>query len=260
MMPRRLFLAAGSVFILLLPSCAPKRGLVLLDTQAVDAATLIRIVNSQQDRLQTMIGSGNLTFESPEIAGTASFDLALKKPDSLLVRLEGPFGIDLGTFFLSKNKYLVYNSLKNRVVTGSPDASSLRAIIPFDLTYDQLMNAFSGLIPLPSDPREVLEYSVDEGQFSLSIRCGTRTCQYWIDPDHGVVTKYQMRNPEGETILEATASAIAEENGVNLPRRVRVTFPTEDRQISITYSSLSPNAPHPSFEFTFPANAETIVR
>ena len=135
--------AAFISVVLLLHSCTPRPPGLLLDTKAMDAGTLIMLVREHQDRLQSMAGYGTVTFESPEMAGTASFQLALRKPDSLLVTFEGPFGIDIGTLFVSAGKYLMYNSLENTVVTGVPSNAAIRSIIPFDLTLDQIIGAFS---------------------------------------------------------------------------------------------------------------------
>ena len=132
-------------------SCAPKPAEMLLDTHATDAETLISLVQQHQNQLQSVAGSGTVTFESPEIAGTAAFELSLKKPDSLLVTFEGPFGIDIGTLFVSPGKYLMYNSMENTVVTGAPTDAAIRSVIPFDLTLDQIVGAFSGSFQLPSD-------------------------------------------------------------------------------------------------------------
>jgi outer membrane lipoprotein-sorting protein len=253
-------IAALLVFALLFVSCAPKRSELMLDTHTVDAAMLIKIVKDGQARLHSMVGGGSVTFESPEIAGSASFDLAMKKPDSLLVRFEGPFGLDVGTVFLSSRKYLVYNSLENRVITGVPQAEVMRSVIPFDLTYEQILDAFSGQFSLPANLENVRTYTVDGNQFLLSTTLGKNLCSYWIDPEYWFVSKYQIQDADGRVLLEALASAMTEQDSVSAPRRIKVKFPEDGRQISIYYSSLALNVPHPSFEFSIPDNAQTIIR
>ena len=259
MVTRGLF-AATLALLLLSFSCAPKHTAILLDTKAVDVPTLIRMVGTGQQKLHTMVGAGSVTFDSPEIAGTASFDLTMKKPDSLLVRFEGPFGIDVGTLFLSRSKYMAYNSLENVIITGRPDSGSLRSVIPFDLTYDEILNAFAGMVTLPDAPQEVLAYAVEDDRFYLSLQNGAHQCDYWIDPEHQLVTMYQMKDSQGRVLLEAQTSGVLEQDGVSAPRRIRVSFPEQQRRISISYSSLALNVADPSFEFSIPANVRTIER
>ncbi len=241
-------------------SCAPKRAAVLLDTRAVDVHTLIRLMDSGQQKLHSMVGEGSVTFDSPEAAGTAAFDLTLKKPDSLLVRFEGPFGIDVGTFFLSRSKYVMYNSLENVVVTGTPESRSLRAVIPFDLTYEQILSAFAGIVTVPPDTGGVVRYAVENDRFFLSMKCGDRLCDYWIDPEHRLVTMYRVQDADGRVVLEARTSGVTQQDSVSAPQRIRVSFPEQHRQISISYTSLTLNTTDLSFDFTVPSSARTIVR
>jgi len=245
--------------LIILQSCAPKRAEIVLDTDRTKAGSLVHLVKMQQNKLESIVGRGMLSFDSPEIAGTAAFESSMKKPDSLLVTVEGPFGISVGTFFLSREKYILYSSFENRVITGVPSVGTIRSVIPFDLTYDDILNAFSGLFALPGE-ENLTAYSVDDGLFLLSYRCGSNTCKYWVDPAYLLVTKYELYNSSGSLITDASASSFAEEGDVWAPRRIVVTFPAENRQLTIHYRSMELNAPNPSFAFTIPSNAQTIIR
>ena len=241
-------------------SCAPKRSEVALSTTATDVHRLIGLVQASEQKLRSLVGRGDLAFESPEATGSAFFELALKKPDSLLVKLEGPFGMDVGTLFMSRQQFVMYNSMDNEVTTGIPSSAALRSVIPFDITFDQLLNAFSGGFAIPGDSAALRQYTIADGLFFLSFACGENTCRYWIDPAYLLVTKYQMLDRENQLIMEATSSSLTEQDEVCAPRRITVSFPAGNRQISIAYSSLTLNAPHPSFAYAVPANAHRAVR
>ena len=111
---------AALAVAILLSSCSPKHAEILLDTRAITPRGLLDRVRAQEEKLQSIVGKGSVSFESNELAGSASFELSLRKPDSLLVLLEGPFGVDLGTIFLSREKYVMFNSMETRVITGTP--------------------------------------------------------------------------------------------------------------------------------------------
>src|SRR5512135_1065837 len=98
--------------VVLCSSCAPRRAEVALSTATVSAPMLVDLVEARSDRLRSLVGKGSVTFESPEVGGSAFFELALKKPDSLLVRFEGPFGMTVGTLFLCPQKFVMYNSME----------------------------------------------------------------------------------------------------------------------------------------------------
>jgi len=247
-------------FVALLSSCSPRRAEIELDTRAVPASELIARVAHEGQKLRTVVGRGTVSFEGPEFAGSAAFELSLKRPDSLLVTLEGPFGIDVGTLFLSREKYVMYNSMENRVMTGVPTAGAIRSVIPFDMTYDQIMDAFSGSFPLPSEQVSVESYTVDEGLFRLSFRSDLGAATYWVDHEDFLVTRYELRDSENRLVMDASSSAMTEQDGIRVPRRVRVRFPGQGSQLSVAYSSITLNDPHPSFEFSIPINAHTVIR
>lgn len=244
---------------IVLASCAPRRPGVILDANALSPTALIALVEQQSGRLFTLTGHGTLSFESPQMAGTASFASSMRRPDSLLVTLEGPFGIDVGTLFLSRDRYVVYNNLENKVITGIPTTGAIRAVIPFDMTYEQIVNAFAGIFTFPPRAREGI-LTVEEEQFRLSCTDGSTRFDYWIDPAFLLVTRFQQKNLEDDILIDASCSSLMEEDDATAPKRIVMRFPRENRRLSISYSSLLLNAGDPSFAFSIPQSAVTIER
>jgi hypothetical protein len=253
----------GFRLLLLLPlaalaSCGPgaTEGL-MLDTERTPSGLLTARMRDLDARVRSVEGRGSVTFETPSLGGSASFTLALQRPDSLLVQLEGPFGIDVGTLFLSRGRYVLYNSLENTVARGAPSGASFHSVLPVDLTYDQMFSAFTGTFPLP-DGEPPLAYSVEEGEFLLRYRCGDGVCLYWVDPEALLVRRFQMRDGAGEVRLEGETSGTIEQDGARIPRRVTLTMPREERRVAIAFARASINAGRLSFEFTVPPNAREL--
>ena len=248
------------LILLFLLSCAPKRSEIFLDTERVSASTLIGLIEANERKVQTIVGRGIVSFESPRLAGSASFELSMKKPDSLLAVFEGPFGIDLGLLFLSRQKYVMYNSTENTAVTGIPSANIVRSVIPFDLAYDQILSVFSGFFSIPSNLENLRKYAIVDDQFFLSFERADSTCNYWIDPAYLRVSRYEVLDSRQQLLLEARSSAFIEQDEVNVPKRISITFPREDRNVSLYYSKIRVNDPSPSFDYSIPSNAHTVVR
>ncbi len=259
MNPSRQVLLALAL-LLIFSSCSPRRSEIALRPSETPPSTLVGLVDAADAKLATMTGRGTISFESPEAAGTASFDLSLRKPDSLLVALEGPFGIDVGTLFLSRQLFVMYNSMENRVITGVPTERTIRSVVPFDLTYEQILDAFTGSFPIAERESTPLSYTVDNDQLRLVYACGGDSCSYWIDPADLLVRRFLRQNNRGETLMEATSSGLIEDQGARIPRRVMVSFPAEKRRVTIHFSRANLNTPSVSFEFTIPPNARTTVR
>ncbi len=246
--------------VVLISSCAPQRSEILLNTKETPSTVLLQSVGEQESKIAALTGRGVLTFDSPELSGSASFEAVMKKPDSLLVMLEGPFGIDLGTFFLSRDTYVMYNSMENTVTTGTPSGASVRSVIPFELTHEQILNAFAGVFSLPSTEENMEGYTIDEDQFFLTFACGSNKCRYWVDPGYLLVTRYEMIDRNDEVVLEAKASAFIEQQGAVAARRLSLKFPKQNRQLSVAYSSLEINPSETNFRFTVPPGARKISR
>lgn len=231
---------------------------VALSTSSVSADELLQRVRENASEVRLLTGKGSLWFESPEATGSAFFTIAFRRPDSLLVRLKGPFGMEVGLLFLSRDKFVVYNGVENRVITGVPTSVSMRTVIPVDLTYEQLLDAFAGsFLPDPSLGAPA-RYGVDNDLYTLSYACGQDTCSYWIDPETYVVMDYRMTDGSGRTILEAHAGKVFDRGGVFIPSTVQVRF--ERQQLSIQYSTLDLNVSDPSFAYSIPSSARRIQR
>jgi hypothetical protein len=216
---------------------------------------LLKEVAKRSTEVQTVAGRGNLTFDSPEIAGSAFFRSSLKRPDSLLVRLQGPFGMDVGTFFLSREKYVVYNAIENVVQSGDPSTASIRSLIPFDLSPADLVSVFDGLFPLPRDTAGVRVAGVDGELTRLAVGCGGGECEYWIDTDRLAVTRVLRKDAAGKVQVDMEAMDFKEFDGFDLPRQVRLDFPGASRTVSVFYTTLTPNGEPPSFAFIVPPGA-----
>lgn len=245
---------------LLLVSCTPRRAAVVLDPTVTTPNLLRALVEENARNIVAVAGRGVITFDSPELAGSAAFESALKKPDSLLITLEGPFGIDVGTVFLCKDTYVVYNSMENSLLTGSPTGTSFRSFLPIDLTYEQILSAFSGVFPPPDQEAALATYMIEDEQFVMVYRCGTRRCTYVIDPYYLVVTRYEVKDDDGTLLLQARASSLTEHNGLGAARRIRIWFPMERRQVSIAFNTMNLNPDQLDFRFTLPSNARRIER
>jgi hypothetical protein len=226
----------GILLLILFTSCAPRRAEVELDTAAVSATRLLGLVREQTGRLQTLSGRGSMTFESPEAGGTASFEVALRKPDSLLAQFEGPFGVDIGSLFLSGERFLVYNSQENVVITGRPGTTPLRNLIPFDISFEELISAFTGSFRLPDVSTPVETYRIDDNRFLVVARCEDRLCYYWIDNEYLQVSACEIRDSGDELLMRASSSGFVEEGEASI------------------------NPPDPSFVYSIPEDARSYER
>src|SRR5262245_1425485 len=99
--------------------CTSSKHVVRERTLAVNDVVAKTLMRDQ--KIRTLRGDGNITIESPEASNSGSFDVDLKKPDSLRIKLSGPFGIHIGTLMMSPQQYIFYNARENSATVGKPD-------------------------------------------------------------------------------------------------------------------------------------------
>ena len=79
-------------------------------------------------RIHTFQGKGTIAITSPEESFSASFDVAIKNNDSLVIHLHGMFGISIGALLITNNAFQFYNALENQLLTGTLDNASFENI------------------------------------------------------------------------------------------------------------------------------------
>jgi hypothetical protein len=251
--------AAALVAACVVTSCGPPKPGTVRDVRDLPPGELRARMQSRDAALVSMTGQGSVSFESPEAAGSAYFALSLIRPDSLLLKLEGPFGIDMGFFFLSREKFVMYSRVGNRAVMGNPSAGTLRGVIPVDITPDEIVQAFSGSFMIPA--AAPVAYVMEDERIRAEYLVQDLHHTYWIDPDVGdLVVRYEVRDTAGRLLIESSASSIAEHNGIPAPAHVTVSFPERGQRLSIHYTSMDINEGTPPFRYAVPGNARITIR
>lgn len=238
---------------LLLAACAPNREALLLDVHRVPPDRLIAEVEAGATRMSSFAGKGSVAFEAPELSGSVFFSIVVQHPDSALMRFEGPFGIDVGFLFASRNRFVLYNAMENWYVNEPAGSSGLQSVLPFAIPFDQLMDALSGTFRLPAG-RLPARYAIDDGRFLLMFPNGMDTTSYWVDPALRAVTQYRIAHGDSTAVLATTDSWTVEAGRV-MPRRITMAFPGSARSVSVFYSSVTVNPDNVSLSHTVPPRA-----
>lgn len=256
-MTARFTAAALTGITLLILGCGTSPG----SRRSADSVTpdlVVRTVRDNHSRVQTMEGSGQISIETPELAQSGSFTFLLKKPDSLMVTIEGPFGIDLGSALITRKDFLFYNSFQNRAISGETNPSNLFRIFRLSITFDDLLSFFAGGTFLASDLSLPSDLTSTDDSYTLRVSAPLGERQYLLDPESLLIQQIRQLNRSGVPILEQEFGDFRAVNGVVVPFRVRVTLRREQRRAAVRYSSVNINEAVGDFSLTIPGNAERI--
>jgi hypothetical protein len=217
-----------------------------------------RTVLVNNSGIRTLKGEGRLSIETPEIAQTVSFVLVLRKPDSLLISLRGPFGIKVGAALLTKENFLFYNSLQNTLTTGETNAENIQRIFHVDMDFDNIMNLFSGGIFSASDLRNPDEQRIENDLLLYVYTTGSGKRYYWIDPFTLLIRKIQEIDRDGTVAFEQNFRDFEQTGSAVIPRNIQIIQPIQRHRISLSYSDIELNSTAARCTLTVPENAERI--
>jgi hypothetical protein len=205
-----------------------------------------------------MKGEGQISIETPEISQSGSFILTLQKPDSILINLQGPFGIKVGSALVTRTGFLFYNSWENKLITGSSTMENLNRILHVQLSFDDLLDLFAGGTFLAEDLHSPDKTCIEDDQYVFIYTSSNSTRQYCINPQTLSIQKIQFLDHSGKLTLEQTFSNFEDIDGIAIPCTIRITQPKAQQMLSLTYSDISVNTDQLQFTITIPNNVERI--
>lgn len=240
-------------------SCVPSKPVD--EERILPADRLIKKLEANRRKIKTFSGSGTINLSSPQLTAKASFQVSLKKPDSIKISFYGPFGIDLAQSVATKRDFVFYDVINNRVYKGITKDLSLKNIFKIDLTFDELMDAFAGAVDLTDklrrEPDELL-INNDSYLLTYSEPVTGRQNLYEILIDDLAITKYRIIEQPRNLVLEGSYRDFDMFDNVPLPYKININYKLMNQNIDIDYRSIRVNRELGSLSFKIPEDAEII--
>ncbi|KAB2909008.1 MAG: DUF4292 domain-containing protein [Ignavibacteriales bacterium] len=234
------------------------------DTEIIDGSIkperLVKKLEANRMKVRSLTGKGEMFVRTPEIDNSAFFQSIIKRPDSLNVNVYGPFGIELANVLVTEKDFRFYESLNNTLYTGSVDDVALQNIFKVDLAFEDLKDAFAGMVNLTSRLYiEPTEFRFEKGYFYLSYADSVsgNVVSYKIKLDGLNLEQYTIKGKKGEVLLDAKYSDFKKFGTIMLPRMIEVRSPRLNQSLKLNYESLEINT-EPVIEFSPPSDATLI--
>ena len=254
----RIFFASVVIIITIFSGCVPNKETATHEL-TLSLPDVLNRVRERHAYIKTLKGSGSITVEAPKVSNSGSFDVDLKKPDSVLVELHGPFGIHVGTLSLSRDQFIFFNRMENTAVIGKPDGRTLQSMFQLNMEFDEILHAFTGEFPLSVEQDSLMKFYVDEGMYVARYKDGDGEKEYRIDGSDFIINSYRVLDAAGKVTLNASATRHNTVQQIAMPTLLRVIFPIERRSVTIAYDNIRLNEPVGCF-FALPDQVERIYR
>jgi outer membrane lipoprotein-sorting protein len=244
-------LAAGAA------GCASTRT-VAVGTASVSFEDAVERSDRIQQQLESLSADGTIRIETPSFSQSGEFQLALRKPDTVQITVEGPFGIRVAQALITRESFQAYSALENKLYVAKTNPENLRKALRLDLEFDDILALFTGGRVLEADRRRPDAAGADGGDAFFLFKDGERSRRYVVDPATLMIRMIQVLDGQGTMTFEQAFSDLTTVGGLTMPKTARATLPQRRQIITLRYDGLRPNPSDLRFPFSPPGNARRV--
>jgi hypothetical protein len=224
------------LFTFLLSACTSPK--FTLDTDKVTFNELLDNIQNEQNKITTLKAGCRISIDSDDFSGNFFANVYYIKDDSLLLSVTGPFGIQAGTLFLGKERFIFYNQMTNKFYNGTIIDFSNQTFFQFPLKLRELINIFVGKEDLPS--MKISEYSIENNLFHVQANNSDENYSIKIDNSTGHIRKLTLKK-DNQVMYTREYDTFVKSDGLYFPRKIRMIRPEEKQAVSIYYTNVSLN-------------------
>ncbi|MEP7146812.1 MAG: DUF4292 domain-containing protein [bacterium] len=215
-------------------------------------------VNANAQKLISLDADGDISIESPTISTNGSVTVSISKPDSVFIKLEGPFGIDVANLLITRNNFVYYNVMENRVISGPSTPKNLGIIMRIKIEFDDMLNAFSGKFAIGNETYDETTVSRAGMNYLVTLKKKDDIKKYWINSEDFYVTKFGSYDNEGNTKIEIAYENFYQKDEIFFPKKISITRPKENQNIWLNYSNEKFNNNRLNFKLKIPKSAKQV--
>lgn len=244
------------VALFLLANCARRYPRPVLNYDDANWFDIARVTEQNFSRLQTMQGQALLSFEIPNFSRSISAEILLKRPDSLRIKVEAIFGIDVALLIADRDSVRIYSPFEKVLYVAPTDSLNFNRFFSVKMDYEELLGAITGIEHI-SDSCKIQR---KDGKLICYIAVETGVIVSYVDPVLGVVTRAEELNKNGQIVQRREYDRFERKNGVIIPKTIRVTRPRDTQRVTIFYSDLVVNRKlnQKDFEMQIPGNISRV--
>lgn len=234
-------------------------------TEEVEILSSDRLINrleANRRRIRNFEGQGTITVNSSTLQTSATFRVVMIKPDSVYITFYGPFGIELAQAVATNSDFVFYDALQNTAYAGKSDSDALQNIFRINLTFSDIIDAFTGSVNLSSNlykSPDNFEVIYDKYILTYINPENSLTSVYKIDIRRLGITDYSLKSEDGTINLEGKYSDFQIVENVAIPYKISILNRADRQKIDVEYRKISVNRKDILIDFKIPDDA-TIVK
>jgi len=233
---RRVLFPAGFA-ALVMSGCAGffKADGILTET---DPYFLFRKVREHAAKLGTFEGRASWTAVSEEGGFRGTTHVVLKSPDSLWMKVEGPFGIDMAIVSVTGGRFLLFSPFLKAAYSGDAGGSRIDQLLPLGPAFSKDITGTAGLL-IPGDSllESLTLFFPEKDEYVLAFGTGDRLR---IQKKGPVVSRWEKCDSSGAAVWLWEAERFRNRSGLRLPLVIRVNA-ERGRRLTVFYETVKAN-------------------
>ncbi len=256
---RLCFLVVCTATAILYSGCSTGSSITV--TNNTSPEDVIDILRHHDAAVSTFYGVGQITLETPDLSNTAGVTIRVKKNDSLMVEISGPFGISVGTGLVTGDQFQFYNGIDNSLLVGKPTPEAFRRVLRLPIELDDIFELFTGTMTVGRAAKPgIVPNGIAKGdEYYIVYKSQEENIEYVIDLDRAAVSSFRRHDSTGALVEEVRFRDFRERNGTYVPTYITLRRPMEEQELTITYDVVKVNPPELTFPFRVPANVRRIL-
>lgn len=225
-------------FFFISQSCSTLKKTVKPDLKKISYKTLLQQHSEWQESIRSLSGDLRITLDTQQYSGNFNASILVNAPDSMLVTVTGPFGLNLGKVFVSRKRFIFYNQIMDQFMKGAKQDFKGRNFLQFPVEIGDLKNIF-----MAQDQFEVLEkklYETRENKYYLEAANGKYDYNIWFGAEHLMINRIEYLT-DGEIEYVKEYNNWRKVNGIYFPHLVNFVRPDEKQGFSIIITKLEIN-------------------
>ncbi len=247
-----------SIFIII--GCSSEKKISTTE-KIIPANRLLRKMEGNRRKIKTFKGTGTIRVKSEKFSGKTSFEILIKKPDSIKISIYGPFGIDVAHGLFSNGSFVFYDVLKNRVYTSSESKDILQTLFKIDLSFEDLLDSFTGAVNLTSKLRsEPTDYEILEDIYNLTYIDSSENKKsiYRVTKEDLKITEFLVLSLAGKELLSGEYSRFRDYDDVPIPSELLIRNKDKRQSLNVEYKRIIVNEQIKSLSIQLPTDIELI--
>jgi len=233
-------------------------------TEEVEILSSDRLINrleANRRRIRNFEGQGTITINSSSLQNSATFRIVMVKPDSVYITFFGPFGIELAQAVATSSNFIFYDALQNTAYVGESDSDVLQNIFRINLSFSDIIDAFSGSVNLSSNLYKAPDkFEVIYDKYILTYLNPEKslTSVYKIDVRKLGITEYSLNSEDGLINLQGKYSDFQIFENVAIPYKISIFNRADNQKIDVEYRKIAVNKKDIQIDFRLPDDASII--